>query len=375
MANNSAGIDQEVLALLSEKLSQEEKHARYMVHYRKTRKAEVAQLKQTFQELERLRTMLKQRPPRILPWRQVAKALADARELGEAQQKALVAQLRMHSELLRTMVEWVELNTPIQMPLDAQCMTWRHVSLPNDPTTRRLAKEWITQQMLHNMDVMFHRHGFPAWDSNDVIDDADVSCEFGNDVGYTMVIKRDYKTATLSLADYRTYIHSTFRMQYTMPNYAADMPLLEDSIDGETRQVVVVSSNELTNVVFREVMTTDRYVFIVQQIQDDQRFSVESTICQQRNRMFWCDNRTLADGAIRFRFLGCLSHPLKPCQGLESEPAVDSLLEADARLWGVDWGDCPTHVRQYRYPKLWWEIFGGQLNAQKKRLLSKSHNT
>ncbi|KAF0704608.1 Aste57867_7308 [Aphanomyces stellatus] len=370
MTDGSVGIEREVLALLSEKLSQEEEHARYMVHYRKTRKAEVTRLKQTFQELERLRTMLKQRPPRILPWRQVAKALADARELGEAQQKALQAQLRTHSELLRTMVEWVELNTPIQMPLDAQCMTWRHVSLPNDPTARRLAKEWITQQMLHNMDVMFQRHGFPAWDSDDVIGDADVSCEFGNDTGYTMAIKRDYKDTKLSLEDYRTYIHSTFRMQYIMPNYAADMPLLEDSIDGETRQVVVVSSNELTNVIFREAMTADRYVFIVQQIQDDQRFSVQSKACQQRHRMFWCDNRKLADGAIRFRVLALMSQPTVPGHKVDDEPSVDSLLEADALLWGISWGNCPNHLRKLRYPKLWWDLFGRQLNAQKKRVLA-----
>ncbi|KAF0704605.1 Aste57867_7305 [Aphanomyces stellatus] len=361
--DDEAALDHEVLTLLSKKTPQEEEHAQYMVQYRKAKKAEVARLKKTFARLERLRDELKSHP-RMLAWKEVARVFADVRLLGELQQKALLAQLGKQSELTLAMAQWVQMNTPIQMPLDATGMTWRHVSLPNDPTTRRLAKDWITQQMLHNMETMFHRYGFPAWDSEDVIDDADVSCEFDDDKGYTMVTRRDYKD-TLSLAGFRSYIHSTVHLQSLVPDYVAGMSMVDDSIDNETRQVAIVSANEFANVLIRDVLTSEQYAYIVQQIQDDPHYDFESKCYAQRHRMIWCTYRKLADGTFRSRLLVLVSGPR--ARRVEDAPSVASSLEADARAWGVDWGDCPIHQRQLRYPTLWWWHFRQQIHAYRTR--------
>ncbi|ETV63509.1 hypothetical protein H257_19568 [Aphanomyces astaci] len=49
--------------------------------------------------------------------------------------------------------------------LNPSCPTWRDTSLPQRPKSRRMAKAWITQRMLHSTDAMFQQHGFPAWDA------------------------------------------------------------------------------------------------------------------------------------------------------------------------------------------------------------------
>ncbi|KAF0687050.1 Aste57867_21189 [Aphanomyces stellatus] len=355
----------ELLALLDKGLTSAETNKQYLVNYRKAKKAARMRLKQTVADLEALRDQLKSQP-RMLPWREVARVLIDARRLSETQKITLGAQVAEHRELMREMAQWVGINTPT-MPLGAQCMTWRHVSLPRDPTTRRLAKDWITQQMLHNMERMFQRHEFPAWDVHESID-SEASFDFHDDAEYTAVLRRDY-THTLPLKDVVDFVHATLPIQCHIPHYDARLPLVEDFIEGATRHVVVVTSaNECANVLFGESLTPDRYVTVVQQIQDDERYPVGSAH-RQRNRMIWSETRKMQDGTFRDRILVLMSH-LLPHQ---NESSVS--LQADALSWGFNISNCPDHLQHVQFPKLWLDAHNHEIIAQERQFFaSRKHN-
>ncbi|ETV64484.1 hypothetical protein H257_18638, partial [Aphanomyces astaci] len=100
----------------------------------------------------------------LLLWHEVARSLADLRMLSESQNQALKAQLVEHEALVREMYHWTA-TYHIKPSLDHNRTSWRHASLLNDPATRKLGKEWITEHMFHNTDAIFHQYGFPPRES------------------------------------------------------------------------------------------------------------------------------------------------------------------------------------------------------------------
>ncbi|RQM12664.1 hypothetical protein B5M09_012987 [Aphanomyces astaci] len=140
-----------------------------MIAYREQK--EMSGLEGTIRQLEHIRSVLhKSIPTRLarslllLAWHEVARSLADLRMLSESQNQALKAQLVEHEALVREMYHWTD-TYHIKPSLDHNRTLWRHASLLNDPATRKLGKEWITEHMFHNTDAIFHQYGFPPRDS------------------------------------------------------------------------------------------------------------------------------------------------------------------------------------------------------------------
>ncbi|RHZ09041.1 hypothetical protein DYB26_002756 [Aphanomyces astaci] len=149
----------------------DDKQSRRMMAYREQKKKEMSGLEGTIRQLEHIRFVLHKSVPTrlarsllLLPWHEVARSLADLRMLSESQNQALKAQLVEHEALVREMYHWTT-TYHIKPFLDHNRASWRHASLLNDPATRKLGKEWITEHMFHNTDAIFHQYGFPPRDS------------------------------------------------------------------------------------------------------------------------------------------------------------------------------------------------------------------
>ncbi|ETV63586.1 hypothetical protein H257_19486, partial [Aphanomyces astaci] len=135
----------------------DDKQSRRMMSYREQKKKEMSGLEGTIRQLEHIPSVLHKSVPTrlarsllLLLWHEVARSLADLRMLSESQNQALKAQLVEHEAL---------------PSLDHNRTSWRHASLLNDPATRKLGKEWITEHMFHNTDAIFHQYGFPPRES------------------------------------------------------------------------------------------------------------------------------------------------------------------------------------------------------------------
>ncbi|KAF0698848.1 Aste57867_10555 [Aphanomyces stellatus] len=354
-----------MLQLIRRKTTREET-ARYLVDYRKAKKNELAQLQETFVHLERLRDHLASKPPRILPWRQVARALADARRLAETQHKALQTQVHEHHDLVRTMQAWVAQHTPVQTTvLDGACTTWRNVSLPaHPPASRQLAKDWIMNHMLHNIESVFRTHHFPAWDDDDAADEIhwDVDVVFHAIGGYTIVTRHYYPDDRTLDDDVAGTFKTLLSHAVYLPHYNPNLPLLVDDTDATMRQCAVVTpvTHEYCNVLaadFRLAPTHD--VFVMQQIQDDDDAACVTAArhCPRRHRSLWSESRVRRrDGRRWVRVVSTETHLLPNPDDVaprrDDDDAAASL-DDDARMWGFTLDDCPDALKEARFLTRW----------------------
>ncbi|RHY00516.1 hypothetical protein DYB30_012706 [Aphanomyces astaci] len=155
--------------------------------YRAGKKARALELLQTKDALEATVQSLQDRarsrkPTSLLSWKSISVALKDSRDDSHRQNRDLRAQIHALQRLMSELGAWVDMTvlTP-------------HTNLPQHPESRRMAKAWITQRMLHSTDAMFQQHGFPAWDAPQ--EDMDVWCDEDftfSDMGIVCRSRRNY---------------------------------------------------------------------------------------------------------------------------------------------------------------------------------------
>ncbi|CAK4200373.1 unnamed protein product [Aphanomyces euteiches] len=134
--------------------------ARKMMEYRLEKKAELTRLHNTIASLESMKRNMIAKAPLTL--------LCEDRRLAQSQQRNLRKQLVKQEQLAKEMYAWVVANVSIQTEksLNTNTLTWRHVSLASNPTTRGLGKEWITKQMYHNTERIMLENGLPPFESD-----------------------------------------------------------------------------------------------------------------------------------------------------------------------------------------------------------------
>ncbi|KAF0700849.1 Aste57867_8648 [Aphanomyces stellatus] len=307
----------------------------------------------------------------MLPWKDIAHALHDDARDVSSQQVALKTQVKDVQMLVWEMRQWVAANTALrvrqssillclsrgmQRTLDNQVPTWRNVTLLANPTSRRLGKEWITQQLYHNTDVIFQRYGFPAIDSGETIADWDNQSIVVDGCDFT-VYRRQVETGD-SLADAIAHIDDTLlSVQSTLPTtartsevddiltvgtHAAGCGQSKVEIEGSTTLFALVTSRrEYVNLLCGEFRSDRRCVFVLQQILDDE--TSRHPDYPQRNRMFWHDIQELPTGRTVTRSVAM--HSL--CYTTQGGIAVDE----DAKVIQVNISGCPyMNARQPNFP-------------------------
>ncbi|KAH9098374.1 hypothetical protein Ae201684P_017589 [Aphanomyces euteiches] len=327
----------------------DDKQSQRMAQYREQKKQEFLVLEQSISKLERIRTELLQRAPKpkqkslLLPWKEVAKALRDLRSLGESQNKDLRSQLQRHQKLVEEMVHWVSLHYSIEKPPSSGRRTWRHVSLLADLTSRKLGKEWITQQMFHNTDRVFQEYGFPSIDATAHLLQ-DFHFLFSEDQGYRFITRHFTIMNKPMDAFVEHYRNTLLPFQCCILGYDSDTtPMLVNDTEGNIQQLALVTPRgEHVNLLTGDFRTPDRIVFLGRQIQDDELHRHENR--RQRDRMFWCDLHRMPDGTCRGRGLWIQS------QAFRLDGVVP--LEEDGFDYDIDYSNCPDHLKEVRLPNL-----------------------
>ncbi|KAF0719239.1 hypothetical protein As57867_001161, partial [Aphanomyces stellatus] len=267
-----------------------------------------------------------------LSWKDIALGLQDDANLSKSQSKALRRQVRDQAGLLRDMQRWVEFTIMTQAP-NARTSTWRDVTLLANPASRQLGKEWITKQMYHNTDRMFHQHGFGHPDhvyfTHEIL---------FTDAGLEFVLCRQF-TSVRSI-DELVRLNRDNLCNVLLVNLlqVPETPTVDASGHVTQHQMVSIHG-DYVNLVCGEFWndTRDRCVLAIQQIHHDELWDAT----QFRNRTIWLDIRQRGNGAE-----GCTARLLSLASQSHLAGGRSLSVDAEARNWGLDLTACPPAQKE-----------------------------
>ncbi|EQC25659.1 hypothetical protein SDRG_16480 [Saprolegnia diclina VS20] len=132
-------------------------------HIKCKRVREVRALRRFVADLEqRLATHHGRRPTSLLPWAEVATALADAVADQRNETTALRRQLQANDRICKALAAWVN-SWQLHTPLNAFAESWRDATLfAGDERARRIGCQWIIHQVYAHTAREMHRFTFPA---------------------------------------------------------------------------------------------------------------------------------------------------------------------------------------------------------------------
>ncbi|KAG9400792.1 hypothetical protein AC1031_010231 [Aphanomyces cochlioides] len=312
--------------------------ARKMMEYRLEKKAELSRLHETIASLESMKRNMMAKAPRTLLWEDVATALAEDRRLAQCQQRNLRKQLVKQGQLAKEMYAWVVANKS----LNTNTLTWRHVSLASNPTTRGLGKEWITKQMYHNTERFMLENGLPPFESDYWFDcPRSAHFQFDDDDGHYTLVATHYGKRRGEMKKYIDAMHSILLFELGVVEYTQIMYQAH-----ENTYQYVSSNEEHVNLLVGIFLAADQCVAVVQHIHDDE---MNPSTRRYRNRSAWVvtDQVKGDSSSFTYRIVACATQSMTP-KGEFAPP-----LEVDAADFKVDLSSCPHHLKAQRFPNLY----------------------
>ncbi|KAF0718083.1 Aste57867_1908 [Aphanomyces stellatus] len=265
----------------------------------------------------------------LLPWKDIAIAMKTERELAISQRKALSAKVKAHKALMLSMKEWVACNSALHGVLDGHVATWRNHSLPATPSARRLGMVWITEQMRHNTDRMFHRCGFPSISDDFALFDMQFALDTVGEIQYVWGHQGDF--------EYRDDIDPDFFCRHMcamlMPKQPTPMDTVKEVGGHHFLHQLAVSDQVFVNVLTTSVRARDRFVVMAQTITDDEALEVDPSLLVRR-MAFWLEVvRDPVTGTWRRRSLYCNARQ-------------QASVEREAAQWGLGLQDVHPDFRE-----------------------------
>ncbi|RQM28929.1 hypothetical protein B5M09_007331 [Aphanomyces astaci] len=251
-----------------------------------------------------------------LSWHSIAKVFKGEAHRVLTDRQSLVAQIQELQSLTKFMQRFVMINIPVRLhiSIDADAL-YRFA----DPSARNLAKEWLTQQMYHNMHEAFAL--LPAVSYDDDFFQFDIQASHENDDPFTL----------------------TEQLQFTWPG-----TVVEEKTSNTRMFHTITPEGIFVNSLERYFVEANRFVVVMRQVEHDEAHLCD-TLHKQRHGMSWCVLRSevVVDGRLSFsvpcrtevrqvspthilmRIVSHSSHFFRPGGGLVS---VDEL----SALWGID---------------------------------------
>ncbi|KAF0692641.1 Aste57867_16298 [Aphanomyces stellatus] len=272
----------------------------------------------------------------MLAWEEVATALRDKRDESISENRQLKVQNYVRTQLVHDMRRWLALAhaRPTYTPLRA---SWHNVTLFANPDSRALGKDWITQHLYHNADAVFARHAHPNFDASDGFFDMDI--EF-SDTCFHYVFYHQYTTPTsvpVLCADYMKRLCALLLVDGFTP---VRVNTLKESTATTALHQLKTSMGEAVNLLCGEFHTERRSVLVAQHIHDDETWQPH---LKQRNINWTCQmepvpgSETTTRVKSIYRFSQCFSQ-----HGYNE-------LEDEARIVGLDLGQCPEELKEARF--------------------------
>ncbi|RQM10278.1 hypothetical protein B5M09_012769 [Aphanomyces astaci] len=243
-----------------------------------------------------------------LSWHSIAKVFKSEAHRVLTDRQSLVTQTQEFESLMKAMQRFVMLNIPPPMP---RSYAWRNATLAANPTARNLGKEWLTQQMYHNMHEQLAL--LPALSCDDDFFDTDV--QTSNDGDPFTRTERAQFTWPGTVQMFRHMIESTMQA------------VVEETAN--TRLFHTTTSNGIfVNSLQGHFSEANRFVMVIREVEED-----EAYVCdlqhKQQHYMSWTEVRQVSPTHILLRIVNHASHLFRANDGFVS---VDEL----AALKGID---------------------------------------
>ncbi|KAF0698939.1 Aste57867_10461 [Aphanomyces stellatus] len=266
---------------------------------------------------------------KALSWRNVAMAVAELQHETTTEQRALVRRTREYEDIARELKSWVTFSTHVMASPSPHRATWRDMTLLAHPTSRRLGKQWITQQMYHNKDRLFEQYNMPSSANTQPFNAMEIDFR---EHGYFFVQRMASTWHAPLETIVELYRHHTGSMFTVDGFYPLDTQVhVEETETTSLHQYAPTETNPMfINLLCGEFRDDDgRCVLVIQQIQSDEAASEREVSCRQRSRMVWVELTREAEHVTRERFLGVVSHEM-------ASDGRQVSMEETSRSWGFD---------------------------------------
>ncbi|KAH9105319.1 hypothetical protein LEN26_003731 [Aphanomyces euteiches] len=341
--NDEEELDMELLEKFDHKLRRRIYLRKMRQIYRNEERQEREYLHHKIAELEEIIKPLQEQAARrkawtLLPWKDIADELGEECDNATTEWSHLKAQVEEYEEIVRIMKKWVATNCALKCSLDGRVSTWRDNSLPANPQSRHLGKEWITKQLYYNATRMFHAYGFPPTDCMDDFHLFDMDLETSAGVQYVFGGQfNDVSSESLALL----YCGQTCSVLMANLQHRIPSETVKES-DGDMQLHQMVTANgEFVNVLAASFNEEGRFVAVVQDILDDETVELDDRFRLRRYRTYWVEVFCLPSGQWKRRFLYLLSQQCGPLGPIR--------LEEEALTWGCNLEDVAPQLRPVRF--------------------------
>ncbi|RHZ00442.1 hypothetical protein DYB37_010886 [Aphanomyces astaci] len=189
---------------------------------------------------------------------------------------------------------------------------WHSATLVADPRARNLAKEWLTQQMYHNMREPLAL--LPALRSDEEFFqfDLEASDEDESFVG----LHRKQCILPGTLASFRRFVQSNMR------------EAVEECTANTRLFCTTTADGAFVNSLQGHFVEADRFIVVVRQVEHDEAHACHPMLTQRHYRS-WIEVRQVSPTHILMRFVGFFSRSFRAHEGVVSSDEL-------AALGGID---------------------------------------
>ncbi|ETV78809.1 hypothetical protein H257_07639 [Aphanomyces astaci] len=315
------------LTIVDNKLARRRYFREKQRNYRRKLNADVAIVKAQFEHLQSIRDGLQASMPLSvapredsdgpLSWYSIATVFKREALQVLTDRHPLITQTQEYQSLTKAIQRFVVMNIPPPM---SRSNAWHSATLVADPRARNLAKEWLTQQMYHNMHEPLAL--LPALRSDEEFFqfDLEASDEDESFVG----LHRIQCIFPGTLASFRRFVQSNMReVMFKEPQKAIE------ECTANTRLFCTTTANGVfINSLQGHFVEADRFIVVVRQVEHDEAHACHPMLTQRHYRS-WTEVRQVSPTHILMRLVGFLSRSFRAHKGFVSSDEL-------AALGGID---------------------------------------
>ncbi|CAK4748572.1 unnamed protein product [Aphanomyces euteiches] len=222
------------------------------------------------------------------------------------------------------MKHFVSLN--LQNVPEQPLQRWHTATLLGHPQARKLCKEWLTQQLYHNINNCFEVFSCTRMNEEFYGIDVDV---FDEGLKCTEMMQQIWPGTMPSCKHF--FQHHTASLIFLDPTRIST-----ETTENTRLYRKITDEGVFFNILQGNFVEADRFVVVLRQIENDEEFNSEPY--RQRHNMTWLDIRPLSETHVVFSAVSQSSQFFREGQGFV-------ILGEQARTWNIDLTGVPNEKK------------------------------
>ncbi|RHY89065.1 hypothetical protein DYB35_013684 [Aphanomyces astaci] len=196
---------------------------------------------------------------------------------------------------------------------------WHSATLVADPSARNLGKEWLTQQMYHNMHEPLAL--LPAMKNEDEFVQFEFQASDERDDLFTCMDRIQF-TWPGTVQMFRRLVETNMKA-VNFPNY-----VVEEMTSNTRLFHTITPKGAFVNLLQGHFVEADRFIMVMRQVEHDETYLCHP-LQKQQHDMSWTEVRQVSPTHILLRSVGRVSHIFRPATGFLSVDEFAALRSVD----------------------------------------------